>query len=271
MSDVTMREMLAAGIHFGHQTRYWNPAMAPYLFGKRNKIHIINLEKTLPLYQEALNFAGQIVARKGTILFVGTKRAAQKIITEEAGRCGMPYVNRRWIGGLLTNFRTVRASIKRLEEIETMLADQGAMERISKKEKLMYQHELQKLGANLSGIKEMKSMPDALFVIDVGYEKIAVKEAVKLGIPIIGVVDSNSNPDRIDYVIPGNDDAVRSIAIYVRGMADAILECRDSMAHIGGDGMDDESIEIDQEGRPVVEDPAKNQHEKDPKSGRQKG
>ena len=251
MPNVTMREMLEAGVHFGHQTRYWNPGMAPYLFGQRNKIHIINLEKTLPLYQEALNFAGRMAAKKATILFVATKRPAQAIIAEEAARCGMPYVNRRWLGGLLTNFKTVRQSIKRLQDIETMQAD-GSLERVGKKEQLMYQRELDKLEASLAGIKHMKGIPDALFIIDVGYENIAVTEARKLAIPVIGVVDSNHSPRGVDYIIPGNDDAIRSIALYARGMADAILQARESVAHIGAAADADELIEIDASGAPLA-------------------
>ena len=251
MPNVTMREMLEAGVHFGHQTRYWNPGMAPYLFGQRNKIHIINLEKTLPLYQEALNFAGRMAAKKATILFVATKRSAQAIIAEEATRCGMPYVNRRWLGGLLTNFKTVRQSINRLTDIETMQAD-GSLERVGKKEQLMYQRELDKLEASLAGIKHMKGIPDALFIIDVGYENIAVTEARKLAIPVIGVVDSNHSPKGVDYIIPGNDDAIRSIALYARGMADAILQARESVAHIGAADDADELIEIDPSGAPLA-------------------
>ena len=250
MSNVTMREMLEAGVHFGHQTRYWNPNMAPYLFGQRNKIHIINLEKTLPLYEEAINFVSKMAAKKGNILFVGTKRSAQSIIAEEAKRCGMPYVNRRWLGGLLTNFKTVKGSINRLKEIETMQAD-GSIERVNKKEQLMYKRELEKLEANLSGIKDMKGIPDALFIIDVGYENIAVSEAVKLGIPVIGIVDSNNSPKNVDYVIPGNDDAIRSISLYTKGVADAILESRQSVAHLGGGEDSDELIEIDESGSPI--------------------
>ena len=251
MPNVTMREMLEAGVHFGHQTRYWNPGMAPYLFGQRNKIHIINLEKTLPLYEEALNFAGRMAAKKATILFVGAKRSAQAIIAEQAARCGMPYVNRRWLGGLLTNFKTVRGSINRLKDIETMQAD-GSLERVGKKEKLMYQRELDKLEASLAGIKHMQGIPDALFIIDVGYENIAVTEARKLAIPVIGVVDSNNSPKDVDYIIPGNDDAIRSIALYARGMADAILLGRESVAHLGSTDDADELIEIDASGAPLA-------------------
>ncbi len=250
MSNVTMRDMLEAGVHFGHQTRYWNPQMGPYLFGQRNKIHIINLEKTLPLYEEAVNFISKMAAKKGTILFVGTKRSAQSIIAEEARRCGMPFVNKRWLGGLLTNFKTVKQSINRLKELETMQTD-GSMERLSKKEALMLKRELDKLEASLSGIKDMKGIPDVLFIIDVGYENIAVSEAVKLGIPVVGIVDSNNSPKGVDYVIPGNDDAIRSISLYAKGMADSILESRQSIAHLGGSEDSDELVEIDETGAPV--------------------
>lgn len=252
MSNVTMREMLEAGVHFGHQTRYWNPSMAPFLFGQRNKIHIINLEKSLPLYEDAMNFASKMASKRGTILFVGTKRAAQPIIEAEATRCGMPYVNRRWLGGLLTNFKTVKGSINRLKEIETMQTD-GSFERINKKEQLMLVRELDKLKSNLSGIKDMKGIPDALFIVDVGYENIAVSEAVKLGIPVIGVVDSNNSPKGVDYVIPGNDDAIRSITLYAKGVADSILESKQSVAHLGGDENSDDLVEIDETGAPVEE------------------
>jgi len=245
-----MREMLEAGVHFGHQTRYWNPSMAPYLFGQRNKIHIINLEKTLPLYEDAMNFVSKMASKRGTILFVGTKRAAQSIVAEEATRCGMPYINRRWLGGLLTNFKTVRGSINRLKEIEAMQTD-GGFERVNKKEQLMLRRELDKLKANLSGIKDMKGIPDAIFIVDVGYENIAVNEAVKLGIPVIGIVDSNNSPKGVDYVIPGNDDAIRSITLYAKGVADAILDSRQSIAHLGGAEDSDDLIEIDDTGAPV--------------------
>ncbi len=227
MANVTMREMLEAGVHFGHQTRYWNPKMAPYIFGERNKIHIINLEQSLPLYKDALNFMGRMVANGGTVLFVGTKRAAQEMIREEAIRCGMPYVNRRWLGGMLTNFKTVKQSIARLRELESMIAD-GTMERLSKKEGLMLRRELEKLERSLGGIKDMPGIPDALFIVDVGYEKIAVNEAVKLGVPVVGVVDTNNSPDGVDYVVPGNDDAIRAIQLYVRGAAEAIMDGRQS-------------------------------------------
>jgi len=223
--SVTMRQMLEAGVHFGHQTRYWNPKMAPYIFGARNKIHIINLEKSLPMYQEALKFVRQLSANKGQILFVGTKRQAREIVKEEAQRAGAPYVDYRWLGGMLTNFKTVKGSIKRLKEMDGMVAD-GSMERLSKKEQLMNAREREKLERSLGGIKDMGGIPDALFVIDVGFHKIAVTEARTLGIPIVGVVDSNNSLDGIDYVIPGNDDSTRAIRLYARGVADAILEGR---------------------------------------------
>jgi small subunit ribosomal protein S2 len=257
MPAVTMREMLEAGVHFGHQTRYWNPKMAPYLYGQRNKIHVINLERTLPLFNDALNFAGRMAARKGTILFVGTKRAAQQIIEEEAQRCGMPYVHRRWLGGLLTNYKTVRQSINRLRDLETMLTD-GGVERMSKKEALHFSRELEKLQRSLAGIKDMKGLPDAMFIVDVGYEDIAVKEASKLRIPVIGIVDSNNSPDGVDYMIPGNDDAIRSIRLYARGIADAIIDGRGSVAHLGGaESGTDEFVELDESGAPIVKDKPK--------------
>ena len=226
------------------------PVWRHILFGQRNKIHIINLEKTLPLYEDAMNFVSKMASKKGNILFVGTKRAAQSIVAEEATRCGMPYINRRWLGGLLTNFKTVKGSINRLKEIETMQTD-GSFERINKKEQLMLRRELEKLKANLSGIKDMKGIPDAIFIIDVGYENIAVNEAVKLGIPVIGVVDSNNSPKGVDYVIPGNDDAIRSITLYAKGIADAILDSRQSVAHLGGAEDSDDLVEIDDSGAPV--------------------
>ncbi|HZI83900.1 MAG TPA: 30S ribosomal protein S2 [Casimicrobiaceae bacterium] len=223
--SVTMRQMLEAGVHFGHQTRYWNPKMADYIFGQRNKIHIVNLEKTMAMYQEAVKYVRQLAANRGTILFVGTKRQARDIVAEEAQRAGMPFVDHRWLGGMLTNFKTVKASIKRLKDLETMAQD-GTFEKISKREALTLQREMDKLNRSLGGIKEMGGLPDALFVIDVGYQKIAVTEANKLGIPIIGVVDTNHSPDGIAYVIPGNDDSSRAIRLYARGVADAILEGR---------------------------------------------
>ncbi len=221
----TMREMLEAGVHFGHQTRFWNPKMAQYIFGHRNKIHIINLEKTLEMYNVAMKHIRQLSANKGSILMVGTKRQAREIVAEEAQRAGIPYVDSRWLGGMLTNFKTVRTSIKRLKEMETM-QQEGALEKMSKKEGLMFQRELDKLYKSIGGIKDMNTLPDAIFVIDVGYHKIAVTEANKLGIPVIGVVDTNHSPDGIEYIIPGNDDSSRAIRLYARGVADSILEGR---------------------------------------------
>ena len=223
--SVTMRQMLEAGVHFGHQTRYWNPKMSPYIFGARNKIHIINLEKSLPMYQDALKYVRQLTANKGQILFVGTKRQAREIVKEEAQRAGAPYVDYRWLGGMLTNFKTVKGSIKRLKDMDAMVAD-GSMERLSKKEQLLNGREREKLERSLGGIKDMGGVPDALFIIDVGFHKIAVTEAKTLGIPIVGVVDSNNSLDGVDYVIPGNDDSTRAIRLYARGVADAILEGR---------------------------------------------
>ena len=223
--SVTMRQMLEAGVHFGHQTRYWNPKMSPFIFGARNKIHIINLEKSLPMYQEALKFVRTLTANKGTVLFVGTKRQARDIVKEEAQRAGAPYVDYRWLGGMLTNFKTVKQSIKRLKEMDQMIAD-GSVEKLTKKEGLDFAREKEKLERSLGGIKDMGGIPDALFVIDVGFHKIAVTEAKKLGVPIVGVVDTNNSLDGIDYVIPGNDDSTRAIRLYARGVADAILEGR---------------------------------------------
>ncbi len=223
--SVTMRQMLEAGVHFGHQTRFWNPKMAPYIYGHRNKIHIVNLEKTLGMYQEAAKSLRQLARNRGTVLFVGTKRQAREIISEEATRAGMPYVDQRWLGGMLTNFKTVKASIKRLRDMEAAQTD-GGLERMSKKEGLMFQRELDKLMKSLGGIKDMNGLPDALFVIDVGYHKIAITEAKKLGIPVVAVVDTNHTPEGIDYVIPGNDDSGRAIRLYAQGIADAVLEGR---------------------------------------------
>ncbi len=223
--SVTMRQMLEAGVHFGHQTRFWNPKMAPYIFGQRNKIHIINLEHTLVMFRDALDYARRLTANKGTILFVGTKRQARDIVKEEALRCGAPYVNQRWLGGMLTNFKTIRQSIKRLQDMEKMVQD-GTLNKLTKKEALDFQRELEKLNNSLGGIKEMKGLPDAMFVIDVGYQKGALVEASKLGIPVIGVVDTNHNPAGVRYVIPGNDDSSQAIRLYARAMADSILEGR---------------------------------------------
>jgi small subunit ribosomal protein S2 len=221
--STTMRQMLEAGVHFGHQTRFWNPKMAPFIFGARNKIHIINLEKSLPLFQDALKFVRTLAANKGTILFVGTKRQAREIVMEEATRAGMPYVDARWLGGMLTNYKTVKGSLKRLKDLEQMV-EEGSLEKLSKKEALTYSRELEKLQKAMGGIKDMGGVPDAIFVIDVGFHKIAVTEAKKLGIPVVGVVDTNNSMDGVDYVIPGNDDSTRAIRLYARGVADAILE-----------------------------------------------
>jgi small subunit ribosomal protein S2 len=218
--SVTMRQMLEAGVHFGHQTRYWNPKMAQYIFGHRNKIHIVNLEKTLPMFQEAQKFMRQLAARRGTVLFVGTKRQARDVVREEAERCGMPYVDHRWLGGMLTNFKTVKQSVKRLEELEARLAEG----KLIKREALTVQREADKLARSLGGIRNMGALPDAMFVIDVGYQKGAIVEAGKLGIPVVAVVDTNCSPAGVDYVIPGNDDSGRAIRLYLRGAADAILE-----------------------------------------------
>lgn len=243
--SVTMREMLEAGVHFGHQTRYWNPRMAQFIFGHRNKIHIVNLEKTLAMYQDALKFVRQLAANKGSVLFVGTKRQARDIVREEAQRCGSPYVDHRWLGGMLTNYKTVKQSIKRLKDMLAMVED-GSIEKLPKKEALRYQREIVKLERSLGGIKDMNGLPDAIFVIDVGYQKGAVSEAKKLGVPVIGVVDTNHSPEGIDYVIPGNDDSSRAIRLYARGVADAVLEGRtDSVKEIIG-GSGDEFVEVDE-------------------------
>ncbi len=224
---VTMRQMLEAGVHFGHQTRYWNPKMAPFIFGHRNKIHIINLEKTVALYNDALKFVRKLSASKGAVLFVATKRQAREIIKEEAMRCGCPYVDNRWLGGMLTNFKTVQLSIKRLHDLEALMADSVALAKVSKKETLMMQRELEKLERSLGGIKNMGALPAAIFVIDVGYQKGAIVEAQKLGIPVIGIVDTNTSPLGVDYIVPGNDDSTQAIRLYARGMADAVLEGRE--------------------------------------------
>src|SRR4051812_28051317 len=245
--SVTMRQMLEAGVHFGHQTRYWNPKMADYIFGQRNKIHIVNLEKTLAMYNDAMKYVRQLAQNRGTILFVGTKRQAREIIAEEAQRCGMPYVDHRWLGGMLTNFKTVRQSIKRLKDMLVM-AEDGSFDRMSKKEALEYQREITKLTRSLGGIKDLESLPEALFVIDVGYQKGAVAEANKLGIPVIAVVDTNHTPDGITYVIPGNDDSSRAIRLYARGVADAILEGRNqSIQEILSGGESDEFVEVEED------------------------
>ncbi len=241
--SVTMRQMLEAGVHFGHQTRFWNPKMAPFIFGHRNKIHIVNLEKSLPMFQDAQKFVRQLAANKGTVLFVGTKRAARDIVREEAQRAGVPYVDNRWLGGMLTNYKTVKQSIKRLNDLETQIAEPG---RLSKKEILTVQREVDKIGRSLGGIREMGGLPDAIFIIDVGYQKGAVIEAKKLGIPVIGVVDTNNSPEGVDYVIPGNDDSARAIRLYARGMADAVLEGRAQViSEIAGG---EEFVEVEEAG-----------------------
>ena len=222
--SVTMREMLEAGVHFGHQTRFWNPKMAPYIFGHRNKIHIINLEKSLPLFQEAQKFAKQLAANRGTILMVGTKRQAREILATEAQRAGVPFVDQRWLGGMLTNFKTVKTSIKRLKDMKAQL--ETGLDNLSKKEQLTFSREIAKLEKDIGGIQDMAALPDAIFIIDVGFHKIAVAEAKKLGIPLIGVVDTNHSPEGIDYVIPGNDDSAKAVTLYARGIADAIIEGR---------------------------------------------
>ena len=229
MSAVSMRQMLEAGVHFGHQTRYSNPKMANYLFGSRNKIHIINLEKTLPMFNDAMNYLGQVTANKGTVLLVGTKKAARKLVAEEAKRCGMPYVNHRWLGGMLTNFKTIKKSITRLKELEAMKADGTLYQRFGKKEALGMERELEKLERSLGGIKDMKGVPDVLFVLDVGYEKNAISEAIKLGIPVVGVVDSNNSPEGIDYIIPGNDDSIRAVKLYCESVSVTVMDAKSAV------------------------------------------
>ncbi|TAK55744.1 MAG: 30S ribosomal protein S2 [Gammaproteobacteria bacterium] len=247
MSSVSMRQMLEAGVHFGHQTRFWNPKMAPFIFGERNQIHIINLEKSLPMYLEAVAFVKGVVGDGGRVLFVGTKRGARDAIQTEAGRCGMPYVNQRWLGGMLTNFKTIRQSVRRLQELEE-LRDSGALDRRGKKEAQTLRRELDKLARSLGGIKDMNALPDVLFVVDVGHEEIAVREARKLGIPVVAVVDSNCAPDGIDYVIPGNDDAMRAIQLYAAGISEAVIEGRAAVPAVPAG--EDEFVELDEEGQP---------------------
>jgi len=243
---VTMREMLEAGVHFGHQTRFWNPKMAPFIFGHRNKIHIINLEKSLPMFQDAAKFVRQLSAKRGTILMVGTKRQARDTVAAEAQRAGVPFVDQRWLGGMLTNFKTVKTSIKRLKDMKVQ--QEAGLDSMSKKEQLMFARELEKLEKDIGGIQDMAALPDAIFVIDVGYHKIAIAEARKLGIPLIGVVDSNHSPEGIDYVIPGNDDSSKAVTLYARGIADAILEGRaiaiDDVAKTVAAESDDEFVEV---------------------------
>ena len=256
MTDVSMRQMLEAGVHFGHQTRFWSPKMGPYIFGARNKIHIINLERTLPMFREALNFLGSVAADRRKILFVGTKRQAGKIVREEAMRCNCPYVDHRWLGGMLTNFKTVKNSIARLVELDEMVST-GATMGLTKKETLMLERERAKLNRSLSGIREMKGLPDALFVIDVDHERIAVSEARKLGIPVVGVCDTNSSPEGIDYLIPGNDDAIRAIRLYLQGAADAIIEAKAAAAPVvQGDADDYIEVSEDVASGMAVTDPA---------------
>jgi len=254
MADVSMRRMLEAGVHFGHQTRFWNPKMSEFIFGERNKIHIINLDKTLPLYQQAAEFVRRLVADGGTLLFVGSKRAAREAITAEAQRCGMPYVSQRWLGGMLTNFKTIRQSIKRLHELEE-LTEAGASTEFTKKEVLKLGRERDKLERALGGIKQMDKLPDAVFIIDVGHEEIAVREATKLGVPVVAIVDTNCSPAGIDYPIPGNDDAMRAIQLYAEGIADAVLAGKASIPEVPTG--DDEFVELDEAGKPKVEAKAK--------------
>lgn len=263
MSKVTMRQMLEAGVHFGHQTRYWSPRMAPYIFGSRNKIHIINLECSLPMFREAVNFLGNLAANGGNILFVGTKRQASQIIKEEAQRSGSPYVDHRWLGGMLTNFKTIRNSVKRLQDLELALAEDAAV-RLSKKEELRLERERAKLDRALSGIREMNSLPDAMFVIDINSESIAVKEANKLGIPVVAVVDTNSKPEGVDYIIPGNDDAIRAIRLYTQGVADAIVEARTAAQVQAMDESGDEYVEVDDSGNVVTPSTPKPEQEEKP-------
>ncbi|MDM0040920.1 30S ribosomal protein S2 [Variovorax sp. J22G21] len=246
--STTMREMLEAGVHFGHQTRFWNPKMAPFIFGHRNKIHIINLEKSLPMFQDAMKYAKQLTANRGTILMVGTKRQAREIVAAEARRAGVPFVDTRWLGGMLTNFKTVKTSIKRLKDMKAQ--QEGGLDALSKKEQLTFSREIEKLEKDIGGIQDMTALPDAIFVIDVGFHKIAVAEAKKLGIPLIGVVDSNHSPEGIDYVIPGNDDSSKAVTLYARGIADAIIEGRNSatgdVVKAIAEGNSDEFVEVEE-------------------------
>ena len=252
MPQVTMRQMLEAGVHFGHQTRYWNPKMAPYIFGARGKIHIINLEATVPKFTDAMNYLSGLAQKRRTVLFVGTKRSAREAIGEEAQRCGMPYVNQRWLGGMLTNFRTVKQSVARLKELEAAETD-GTFDKLVKHEVLSLRRERDKLEKSLGGIKDMKNLPDALFVIDIGHENIAVLEAKKLGIPVVAVVDTNYDPSLVDYAIPGNDDAIRAVQLYARAVADAVLEGK-AAAPIQARSDESEFVELDEEGNPVAKD-----------------
>lgn len=255
MSNVSMREMLEAGVHFGHQTRFWNPKMAPFIFGERNKIHIINLEKTMPLFNEAMNYLGSVAAKRGKVMFVGTKRAARNSVQEFAEQCGMPYVNHRWLGGMLTNFRTVKQSIRRLKELEDIFAEGSEQEKRNKKELLTMQREMEKLQKTLGGIKNMNSLPQAIFVIDVGYEKIAVNEASKLGIPVVGIVDTNNSMLDLEYIVPGNDDSMRAIKLYAQAASEAIENGKSTIVTGGSDG--DELIELNEDGSVSDKAPAK--------------
>ena len=243
MSIVTMRQMLEAGVHFGHQTRYWNPKMAPYIFGERSNIHIVNLEKTLPLFNDAMRYLEQVAANRGKILFVGTKKTTRKVIEEDAARCGMPFVNHRWLGGMLTNFKTIKQSVSRMKELEAM-RDDGRLNRFSKKEALGMMRELDKLNLSLGGIRDMEKLPDVLFIMDVGYEKNAVSEAQKLGIPVVGIVDTNNNPVGIDYIIPGNDDSIRAVQLYAQSAATSILQGKANGINFA-EGNEDEFVEMD--------------------------
>ncbi len=242
MSSVSMRDLLEAGAHFGHQTRYWNPKMNEFIFGARNNIHIINLEQTVPALNEALEFVREVASKRNKILFVGTKRNASKVVKEQAERCGMPYVDKRWLGGMLTNYKTIRQSIRRLRDLETQMAD-GTMAKLTKKEALSRQRTLEKLEKGLGGIKDMGGLPDVLFVVDVDHERIAITEANKLGVPVVGIVDTNSNPDGVDYVIPGNDDAIRSVRLFVQAVADAVIEGK---AAADGAVRADEFVEVEE-------------------------
>ncbi|MBS0193536.1 MAG: 30S ribosomal protein S2 [Proteobacteria bacterium] len=269
MPQVTMRQMLEAGVHFGHQTRYWNPRMSPYIFGARGKIHIINLEKTVPLFTDAMNFLSAIAQKRGQILFVGTKRSAREAVKEEATRCGMPFMTQRWLGGTLTNFRTVKQSVARLKELESAETD-GTFEKLVKHEVLSLRREREKLDASLGGIKGLDRLPDALFVIDIGHEDIAVKEARKLGIPVIAVVDTNYDPSLVDYAIPGNDDAIRAVQLYARAAADAVLEGKAAAPIVGRS--EDEAVEFDAEGNPVAgEDKKKRAGNDERRPGNERG
>ena len=268
MTSVSMRQMLEAGVHFGHQTRFWNPKMAPFIFGERNKIHIINLEKTQPMFEEAANFIKNVVADGGKVLFVGTKRSARDAVQREAARANQPYVNQRWLGGMLTNFKTIRQSIKRLTELEDLSAN-GGLERRSKKEAQVLRREMDKLLRSLGGIKTMAALPDALFVVDVGHEQIAILEAKKLGIPVVAVVDTNCSPDGIDYVVPGNDDAMRAIGLYAAAIADAVLEGREAVPSVPAG--EDEFVELDEAGNPRRRSAGRRRAPPPPSSVKRKG